>query len=58
MTGRSVKTVNNQLGVLHAKFGVETTLRLVAVCHARGIGSPAWTSPEIVKPRALKSLAR
>ncbi len=42
LTGRSEKTVRKHLTALHEAFGVETTLRLVAVCHARGLGSPAW----------------
>jgi DNA-binding CsgD family transcriptional regulator/tetratricopeptide (TPR) repeat protein len=41
-TGRSVKTIGNQLASLHEAFGVNSTLRLVAECHRRGLGSPRW----------------
>jgi DNA-binding CsgD family transcriptional regulator len=41
-TGRSVKTIGNQLASLHEAFGVNSTLRLVAECHRRGFGSPIW----------------
>jgi DNA-binding CsgD family transcriptional regulator len=40
ITGRSVKTIGNQLAALHDAFGVNSTLRLVAECHRRGLGSP------------------
>ncbi len=49
-TGRSVKTVGNQLAALHEAFGVNTTLRLVAECHRRGLGSPAWRSALVPVP--------
>ncbi len=44
LCGRAEKTVRKHLTALHEAFGVDTTLRLVAVCHARGLGSPAWRS--------------
>jgi DNA-binding CsgD family transcriptional regulator len=44
-TGRSVKTIGNQLASLHEAFGVSSTLRLVAECHRRGLGSPSWRQP-------------
>jgi DNA-binding CsgD family transcriptional regulator/tetratricopeptide (TPR) repeat protein len=44
LCGRAEKTVRKHLTALHEAFGAETTLRLVAVCHARGLGSPAWRS--------------
>ncbi len=52
-TGRSVKTVGNQLASLHQAFGVNSTLRLVAQCHRYGIGSPAWTTHANVAPSAV-----
>jgi DNA-binding CsgD family transcriptional regulator len=45
LCGRAEKTVRKHLTALHEAFGVDTTLRLVAICHARGLGSPAWRSP-------------
>jgi DNA-binding CsgD family transcriptional regulator len=44
LCGRAEKTVRKHLTALHEAFGVDTTLRLVAVCHARGLGSPVWRS--------------
>jgi DNA-binding CsgD family transcriptional regulator len=52
LTGRAEKTVRKHLTALHEAFGVETTLRLVAVCHARGLGSPAWRYPLVVPQSA------
>ncbi|MEA2666812.1 MAG: Bacterial regulatory protein luxR family [Candidatus Eremiobacteraeota bacterium] len=47
LCGRAEKTVRKHLTALHEAFGVDTTLRLVAVCHARGLGSPSWRSPVV-----------
>ena len=48
VTGRSVKTIGNQLASLHQAFGVNSTLRLVAECHRLGFGSPSWGEPALV----------
>ncbi len=42
VVGRPVKTIGNQVSNLHEAFGVRTTLQLVATCHQRGLGTPAW----------------
>ncbi len=44
LTGRAEKTVRKHLTALHDAFGVKTTLRLVAACHARGLAPPARQS--------------
>lgn len=53
-TGRSVKTIGNQLASLHEAFGVSSTLRLVAECHRRGLGAPSWRQPAPAATAALR----
>jgi DNA-binding CsgD family transcriptional regulator/tetratricopeptide (TPR) repeat protein len=55
VTGRSVKTVGNQLATLHQAFGVNSTLRLVAECHRHGLGSPSWAGPSSAAPLAART---
>ncbi len=57
-TGRSVKTIGNQLASLHEAFGVNSTLRLVAECHRRGFGSPVWREPQQPGVAPVRSAAR
>jgi DNA-binding CsgD family transcriptional regulator len=45
-TGRSEGRVKNIIADLHTAFDVGSTGRLIAACHRRGIGSPAWSERE------------
>jgi DNA-binding NarL/FixJ family response regulator len=50
VTGRAPSTVRNHVTALLSAFGVNSTLRMVAECHRRGIGAPASEDPMPTSP--------